>query len=98
MLVGKSLPVSMKRLRERNLTQCQELLKLLQPPSDLKSTATQLLSLWNTRISVRSGRDKFTPLVPLVPLCTRVFALIVFFHSWSLLLPRWGTGRFISGK
>ena len=50
---------------------------------DLKITATQLLSLWNTRISVlRSGRDKFTiPLVPLVPLCTRVFALIVKFHS-----------------
>ena len=66
---------------------------------DLKSTATHLLSLRKTRISVlRSGRDESTiPLVPLVPLCTRVFALIVFFHSWSLLLPRWGTGRFISG-
>ena len=85
----------MKRLRERNLSQCQELLKLLQPPSAIWN-----LRLWNTRISVlRSGRDKSTiPLVPLVPLCTRVFALTVFFHSWSLLLPRWGTGRFISGK
>ena len=94
MLVGKALPVSMKRLRERNLSQCQELPKLLQPPSAIWN-----LQPLNTRISVlRSARDKFTiPLVALVPLCTGVFALVVFFHTWSLLLPWWGTGRFISG-